>query len=340
MIYTDLTKKALRIAFDAHKDQVDKAGLPYVFHPFHLAEQMADEVSVCAALLHDVVEDTPLSFGDLEMLGIPPQIMEVVKILTHESNVPYAEYIQKIKGSGNQAAIAVKLADLRHNSDITRLDSPDERVARLLGRYTAAIEYLSGEQGCPATSCTPQQGNIIEFSLMCESKSLGARYSLVDGERVLCESFHPLYTKELVETKCFTTGAKLSTAVDIDLDITLVPGLILLLGIEEDRSNAYKIVIKVQRDMSVIYTVYGCDGDEDDSGPQSALGPTLFSFRHGAGMIVFYDEGGAAFADISQDIYFTGELPEFVDERYRVRISDEHLDKLTLIFHTFQFRVI
>lgn len=71
MIYTDLTKKALKIAFSAHKEQVDKAGLPYVFHPVHLAEQMDDELSVCAALLHDVVEDTEITFEELKSLGIP-----------------------------------------------------------------------------------------------------------------------------------------------------------------------------------------------------------------------------------------------------------------------------
>lgn len=70
MIYTEMTKKAMRIAFDAHKEQVDKTGLPYIFHPFHLAEQMTDEISVCAALLHDVVEDTELSFEALATQGI------------------------------------------------------------------------------------------------------------------------------------------------------------------------------------------------------------------------------------------------------------------------------
>ena len=51
MIYTDLTKKAMRIAFDIHKEQVDKSGLPYIFHPFHLAEQMGTEDEVCVGLL-------------------------------------------------------------------------------------------------------------------------------------------------------------------------------------------------------------------------------------------------------------------------------------------------
>ncbi|MBQ7225119.1 MAG: hypothetical protein IJX02_00790 [Clostridia bacterium] len=56
MIYTEMTKKALSLSFDAHKGQVDKSGMPYVFHPFHLAEQMADEDTTVVALLHDVVE--------------------------------------------------------------------------------------------------------------------------------------------------------------------------------------------------------------------------------------------------------------------------------------------
>ena len=61
MIYTVLTNKAIQIAYEAHQGQVDKAGLPYIFHPFHLAEQMTDEISTCVALLHDVAEDTDVS---------------------------------------------------------------------------------------------------------------------------------------------------------------------------------------------------------------------------------------------------------------------------------------
>ena len=65
MIYTDLTKQAMKLCFAAHKDQTDRSGLPYVFHPFHLAEQMPDEESTVVALLHDVVEDTPYTLEDL-----------------------------------------------------------------------------------------------------------------------------------------------------------------------------------------------------------------------------------------------------------------------------------
>ena len=61
MIYTPETKKAMKLCFDAHKDQTDKSGLPYVFHPFHVAEQMQDEKTTIVALLHDVIEDTDVT---------------------------------------------------------------------------------------------------------------------------------------------------------------------------------------------------------------------------------------------------------------------------------------
>ena len=61
MIYTALTNKAMKLAYTAHHGQTDTGGLPYIFHPFHLAEQMTDEITVCVALLHDVVEDTPVT---------------------------------------------------------------------------------------------------------------------------------------------------------------------------------------------------------------------------------------------------------------------------------------
>ena len=61
MIYTPMTKTALKLCFEAHRDQTDKSGMPYVFHPFHLAEQMSDEKTTVVALLYDVIEDTDYS---------------------------------------------------------------------------------------------------------------------------------------------------------------------------------------------------------------------------------------------------------------------------------------
>ena len=117
MIYTVNTRKAMKIAFEAHNNQVDKAGIPYVYHPIHLAEQMETEEECIVALLHDTVEDTDITFEFLETQFDKP-IIQALRLLTHENklnNVEYIEYIEKIKD--NPIAKKVKLADLYHNSD-------------------------------------------------------------------------------------------------------------------------------------------------------------------------------------------------------------------------------
>ena len=140
MVYTDLTKRALRLCFYAHKDQVDKTGLPYVFHPFHLAEQMTDEYTTVAALLHDVVEDTPCTPEDLAAIGCPAPVLDALALLTHDAAVPYMDYVAALKH--DPIARAVKLADLRHNSDPTRLDFIDARMQARMEKYAAAIRLL------------------------------------------------------------------------------------------------------------------------------------------------------------------------------------------------------
>ena len=118
MIYTELTNRALRLAYRAHQGQVDKSGVPYIFHPFHLAEQMEDEASCCAALLHDVVEDTAVTMEDLEE-QFPPEVTGAVRLLTHDDSVPYEAYVRAI--AVNPIACRVKLADIAHNSDQSRM---------------------------------------------------------------------------------------------------------------------------------------------------------------------------------------------------------------------------
>lgn len=140
MVYTALTKKAMRIAFEAHKEQTDKNGIPYIYHPIHLAEQMSDEVSTCVALLHDVVEDTDLTWEQLEAEGFTPEILAALRLLTHEAQVPYMDYIAAMKQ--NDIAVTVKLADLRHNSDLTRLDEVDEKALTRVQKYRQAITTL------------------------------------------------------------------------------------------------------------------------------------------------------------------------------------------------------
>ena len=140
MIYTDLTKKALKLCFEAHKNQYDKSGMPYVFHPFHLAEQMTDELTTTVALLHDVVEDSDYTFEDLAGMGFTTQVLDALRLLTHADDVPYMDYVREIKK--NPIAAVVKMADLQHNSDLSRVDTVDEKVLARRGKYLAAMQLL------------------------------------------------------------------------------------------------------------------------------------------------------------------------------------------------------
>ena len=140
MIYTPITKKALKLCFKAHKDQTDKSGMPYVFHPFHLAEQMKDEATTVVALLHDVVEDTEITIDDLQKMGFSQEVLEAIALMTHNDEVPYMEYVARIKT--NPIARAVKLADLKHNSDMTRLESITPYDKERARKYKRAIRLL------------------------------------------------------------------------------------------------------------------------------------------------------------------------------------------------------
>lgn len=141
MIYTANTKKAMILCFEAHKEQVDKSGMPYVFHPLHLAEQMKDEDTTIVALLHDVVEDTDYTLEDLARMGFDEKIIEAIKLMTHADGVPYMDYVAEIKK--NPIAKEVKLADLQHNSDLTRLDCIDEKALKRREKYAEAIAFLN-----------------------------------------------------------------------------------------------------------------------------------------------------------------------------------------------------
>lgn len=140
MIYTPLTNKAIRIAYGAHHGQTDKAGLPYICHPLHLAEQMDDEASTCVALLHDVIEDTTMTAKDLRGAGFPDEIVDTVVLLTRETGTLYADYIRKL--SVDPIARKVKRADLEHNSDTTRLCKTGTDMSGLLDRYAKAKAIL------------------------------------------------------------------------------------------------------------------------------------------------------------------------------------------------------
>lgn len=140
MIYTELTKKAMRISLQAHEGQTDRSGMPYFLHPFHVADHVESEEETCVALLHDVVEDTDVTLEDLRRAGMPDTVLAAVDLLTHHRSTPYLEYIRKL--SVNQLAKTVKLRDLEHNLDLGRIDHITPEDLRRTEKYKKAQDYL------------------------------------------------------------------------------------------------------------------------------------------------------------------------------------------------------
>ena len=143
MIYTELTKKAMQLAYNAHHGAYDKGGMPYFHHPLHLAEQMTTEEEAAAALLHDVIEDTDITAEELISHGIPLCVVEAVVLLTKPLDDNYFDYVRHV--AENPIAKKVKLADLMHNSDISRISDITEADLARLKKYKKALEILMNE---------------------------------------------------------------------------------------------------------------------------------------------------------------------------------------------------
>ena len=144
LMYTPLTKQAMAICFDVHKNQLDKSGLPYVFHPFHLAEQMETEHEVCVALLHDVIEDSDHTPGELSQAGFPDEVVRAVRTLTRAPHMHYLDYVARLRQ--NPIARRVKLADLAHNSDLSRLGYVSDQDRRRVLKYRMAQAILEDDR--------------------------------------------------------------------------------------------------------------------------------------------------------------------------------------------------
>ncbi len=140
MIYTEQTIHAMRVAYQAHHGQTDRSGAPYFHHVLHIAEGMPDERTTVAALLHDTLEDTSLTADTLLSMGFSSEVVEAVRRLTHDKSVPYLDYIRALRD--NPIAVTVKLADLAHNSDVSRLPHPTARDIERIQIYRSAQEIL------------------------------------------------------------------------------------------------------------------------------------------------------------------------------------------------------
>jgi metal dependent phosphohydrolase, HD region len=132
---------ALSIAKKAHAGQVDKAGIDYIQHPLYVASQVKTEQEKAVALLHDVLEDSDITAADLLAYGLSNEVVTAVQTLTKKKGQSYQDYLEKVKS--NDLARVVKLADLKHNSDLSRLKSVSDTDRERVKKYKNAIRYLS-----------------------------------------------------------------------------------------------------------------------------------------------------------------------------------------------------
>ena len=136
---------AIAIAAQAHAGQTDKAGLPYILHPLRMMLTLATEAERIVAVLHDVVEDTPITFDDLHAEGFTEEILAALDSVTKRDNEDYEAFV--LRSAGNAIGRRVKLADLHDNSDISRIPSPTERDYARLEKYKRAIATLEAIDG-------------------------------------------------------------------------------------------------------------------------------------------------------------------------------------------------
>jgi (p)ppGpp synthase/HD superfamily hydrolase len=132
--------KAIIIATNAHSGQLDKGGNPYILHPLRLMLSMSSEESRIVAMLHDVVEDSNISFDNLKDEGFSDEIIEAIKHLTRRDDETYVEFIRRIKK--NDLARLVKMADIDDNKDLSRIKNPTEKDIERVKKYNKALNEL------------------------------------------------------------------------------------------------------------------------------------------------------------------------------------------------------
>ncbi len=139
--YVNLLDLAIAIAEKAHAGQIDKAGKPYILHPLTVMAQMDDVESKIVAILHDAIEDSDLTINELSEQGFPALITEAIAAITKLDGELYDDYLLRVMG--NEIALKVKIADVRHNMDISRIANPTDRDFQRLEKYQKVLKQLT-----------------------------------------------------------------------------------------------------------------------------------------------------------------------------------------------------
>lgn len=133
-------ERAIELAARAHAGQLDKAGQPYILHPLRLMLAVHTPHEKMAAILHDVVEDTPITFEDLVREGFPQEVVNAVQALTKlegESRINAAR-----RAASDPIARVVKLADVTDNMDLSRIPSPTQKDVARIQEYEQVRQLL------------------------------------------------------------------------------------------------------------------------------------------------------------------------------------------------------
>lgn len=138
--YNQLLELAIKVATEAHAGQVDKGGKPYINHPQAVAASLTNTEYKIVAYLHDVCEDTSITFDDLKDMGFTYRIVNSIRLLTKTDELTYEEYLRKLRM--DSCARAVKMADLKHNMDITRIPNPSEKDYARIEKYKKSLAFL------------------------------------------------------------------------------------------------------------------------------------------------------------------------------------------------------
>lgn len=135
-----LLSLAIKVATEAHEGQLDKGGNPYILHPQAVAASLDNTENKIVAYLHDVIEDTDVTLDKLEKLGFTYRIVNSVRILTKSKDVSYDDYLKSVKKDSN--AWHVKMADIKHNMDISRIPEPTAKDFSRIEKYKKALAFL------------------------------------------------------------------------------------------------------------------------------------------------------------------------------------------------------
>ena len=142
----NLMFKSLELVCRLFQNKNDKGGFPYSVHLLKVYSGVSDYTEKVCALLHDVVEDTDVTFDELREFGYDEEIIEILSYLTKHKGEDYRDYIERIISSENIHVYNIKLSDLRHNMDITRIKKPTTNdYERITKRYAPAYEKINNK---------------------------------------------------------------------------------------------------------------------------------------------------------------------------------------------------